>query len=147
MNGILSVFAFLVSLFAVFISYKAFKRPEKISAPKLAGRYTRGKHFILHIQDYSPNKNLRIDKVYYKPINGFRYSEITFDENRLPNQVPPVIEVLITENVVFNTGTIKVQTSVTNLYEYQYAILDTRIIKWYDLLKRFRYRNFPKVPA
>ncbi|OGU48677.1 MAG: hypothetical protein A2000_10500 [Ignavibacteria bacterium GWB2_36_8] len=143
-NSYMPLLALVVSIAAIYISYRAYKRTEIISKPVIAGRYTRGKSFVLHIEDYSPNRNLRIDSVYFKPLNKYKYYKIEFGTNNLHTQNPPVIEVLIDDEFVWNTGVIKVETSVTTLYEYVNSLFEEADNKWYRIIRNFRYKRLLK---
>ena len=119
-NNWIPVLALLVSIIAIVISYKAIKKTEKISKPKLLGILNDNNRYIISLKDYSLNKNLRIDNVYFKPIDRLTYMNPGFSENRIPVEEQPVIELFITTKLVSgignNVGIVKIKTNFTTVY-------------------------------
>ena len=129
----------LISLIAVYISYKAFKRTVLAEKPVVAGNYTRGNSYVIHIQDYTPNNNLRIDKVYYRQVNKYRWIELLFNQKHLREQKPPVVEVLVDigGNLLNLEGTFKIKTNLSvTLYNYINSMFQSKT-RWYKIHKLF----------
>lgn len=107
----ISLIAIIISILSFIKAWKSGKKADNIFIPRIAGQYTRGNNYILHIQDFSASKNLRIDKVMIKPKNKWKYFQIDFSENRLPNQVPPVVELLVTDEYLLDKWKFKIYTN------------------------------------
>jgi hypothetical protein len=88
-------FSIILSIVAVIISLIALNRTKRISIPKITGRYNHSDKFILHVEDYSTSKNLRIDEVYFKPLDKYGYFKIDFGSKILAEQTPLVVQVLL----------------------------------------------------
>jgi len=145
-NNYIPIIALFVSICAIIISYIALKKTEKISAPKIVNESTRENDFVIHIQDYSIGKNLRIDRIYYKSLKSLRYHRINFIENRPPNQSPPIVEVLINHDKIPGFCIIKIKTNISKLYEVKRGILDSPSprIKGFHIIQKFNYRKFKR---
>ncbi|MGA7722979.1 MAG: hypothetical protein WCA84_17565 [Ignavibacteriaceae bacterium] len=129
----------VIAACSLFFNIYQLKKSRIISSPKIVGRYNNDNRFTLHVEDYSINKNLRIDKVLYKPFDKHKYFEINFDVNNLNKQTPPVVQVLIDDKLWWSTGKIKVQTNYGILYEYVNDMFATGTMKKYQIIKRIKY--------
>ncbi len=135
-SNYIALFALLISILAIIISWLSFKRSGKISIPKVVGESTRGKNYILHIQDFSSSKNLRIDKVFVKRKNKLGYKRINFDEHRLSDQVPPIVELLLPEEIGDFIYKIILETNYKKIKYATVGFLEEP--KWYDKLRKKR---------
>lgn len=71
----LSLVAIIISIIALIISWLSFRRTKNISEPKISGwRIEKHRVFIFTIEDYSVNRNLRIDKVKIKYQKKYFYT-------------------------------------------------------------------------
>jgi len=137
--------AFILSGIAIYLSYRANKKTERISKPKITSRTMENNKFVIHIEDYSTGKNLRIDEVYFKYFNKNKYIKINFSRKWFPSQSPPAIEVIVNENVWWNTGKVKIKTNYGKLYEYVDSFFQkSEVIKKYNLIKLLRYKHHKK---
>ena len=74
LTNYLSLIAVVISIIALVISWLSFRRARKISEPKISHwRIEKHRVFIYTIEDYSVNRNLRIDKVKIKYQKKFFY--------------------------------------------------------------------------
>ena len=129
---IVAFISLLVSIWAIKVSKRAnrlaetkFEREKNIEKPILFNTYVDTEdRFVFVIEDYSNNKNLRIDKVEVITPQRKDYMEIDFDTNYNDAANPPQMVVVTKDS--FNpleAYTFKIYTNFNAILEYNHGTI------------------------
>jgi len=125
---IIAVISLLVSIWAITVSKRAnrlaetkFEREKKIEKPVLFNAHVDSAGcFVFIIEDYSANKNLRIDKIEFKRDEDNTYGEITFEVRRNDSINPPQMEVITQDSFnVLDALWFKIHTNFGEVLEFK----------------------------
>ncbi len=127
---IIAGISLLVSIWAITVSKQAnklaetkFTRDKEIEKPILFNVHTNGAdNFVFVIEDYSANKNLRIDKIEFTTSKGGDYKGIPFDIRRNDKINPSQVDVTTTDKfMVLDAFWFKIYTNQGEVLEHEHC--------------------------
>jgi len=127
---VISVVSVLIAGGALWFSKKAndlartiHEREKQIEKPILFNVHTNGAdNFVFVIEDYSANKNLRIDKIEFTTSKGGDYKGIPFDIRRNDKINPSQVDVTTTDKfMVLDAFWFKIYTNQGEVLEHEHC--------------------------
>jgi hypothetical protein len=140
-NNYIPLLALFASAIAIYISYKAYKKTERVSHPKVFQREIHSDKYYIYIADYSVGKNLNVEYVLYKGFNKHKYFEVNFNQEYLAEYNPPKVKLKIKGEVGESIGKLRIETNYGKLYEYVNPLYPKVNIDKLRFIQRLRYKR------